>query len=196
MRKDSARVWAIVGAIAVPLAALLGLEYLGRMPASPEISTPPAATAMANPRSPLPEPALLAPPPAPATPRYAPGTYRCMSQGHAVYTDKPERDCAASAEVRPVNAAPAAAGIAPAKPYQQQLAELEQAQAAEAARTAVAAPSPPPASQPPRAERCQALWADIQRLDSLLRLPHSAAMGDHWTTERRRLSDLRYAEHC
>ncbi|MDO6387331.1 hypothetical protein [Uliginosibacterium sp. 31-12] len=194
MRKDSARVWAIVGAIAVPLAALLGLEYLGRMPASPEVSLPPPATAMANPHSALPEPALLAPPPAPAAPRYAPGTYRCMSQGRAVYTDKPERDCATSAEVRPVNAAPAAAGIAPAKPYQQQLAELEQAQAAEATRTAVTAPSPAP--QPSRAARCQALWADIQRLDSLLHQPHSAAMGDHWAAERRRLSDLRYAEHC
>lgn len=193
MRRDSARVWAIVGAIALPLAALLGLEHLaGLEPLAPATPAPALVRADMSPiRS---EPALLASSPVPVAPRDASGTYRCAQQGRVIYTDKPERDCAAGTEVRPVNAAPASAGIVPAKPYQQQLAELEQTQAAQVARSVASVAAPPP--QPARAALCEALWADIQRIDSLLRQPHSPAMGDYWTRERRQLSDRRHAERC
>lgn len=201
MKKDSTRLLAIAGAIAVPLAALLFVDYLASIstkPATPEVAPLVQAPAPA----PAPQRSIeikandaLASFPQAAAPHYAPGTYRCKSKGHTAYTDKPERDCEASSPVVPVSVTPATAGFAPDKPYQQQLAELEHRQAEEAAQRIASKPRKDAASGQHETV-CRMLWEQIQHIDSLLRQAHSAAQGDYWTSRRRELSDRRHTEHC
>jgi len=213
MNKNDGRFAAIFLAIAVPVGFWLGMEYLNRPVATAPAPVSPAPLArdgasLRPPLGSLPEtpsehpqaeevPApqqsvLLAVEPAPGR------LYKCQHNGHTAYTDKPGQQCDNAGQAMRMAPAMASAGIAPDKPYQQQLAELEQAQAKERA-LAVSDQGNQTQRNAERAahdQLCRNLADEIRWLDSALRQPHDAHMGDFWTEKRRNATDRRYSEHC
>jgi hypothetical protein len=209
MNKNDGRFAAIFLAIAVPVGFWLGMEYLNQPVATAPASVSPAPLARDGSSLRLPsespsehpqaeevpapqQSVLLAAEPAPG------GLYKCQHNGRTAYTDKPGQQCDNAGQATRMAPAVASAGIAPDKPYQQQLAELEQAQAKERALTV--------SDQGNQAQRnaeraahdqlCRNLADEIRWLDSALRQPHDAHMGDFWTEKRRNATDRRYSEHC
>jgi hypothetical protein len=207
MNKKDGRFAAIFLAIAVPVGFWLGMEYLNRpvapvadvAPPAPLVQQVPSADPPQQEELPAPQQsAVLAAEPAPG------GLYKCQHNGHTAYTDKPGQQCDNAGQATRMAPAVTSAGIAPDKPYQQQLAELEQAQAqAQAqARERALAVSDQGNEARRNAERaahdqlCRNLADEIRWLDSALRQPHDAHMGDFWTEKRRNATDRRYSEHC
>lgn len=202
MNKNEGRFAALFLGIAAPLGFWLGLEYLNQQPApAAEHSTavpmaadtphgPPAAATQAE--------AELSPRMArPAEASVAGGVFRCRQGDRIIYTDRPAQQCGADSPATRLAPVAASAGIAPARPYQQQLAELER----ERARV-----SPPPAvltrqvqgdlARGGHEQRCRDLAAEIVWIDGMLRQPHGAHTGDELTARRRRANDRRFEEHC
>lgn len=210
MNKHEGRFAAIFLAILVPAGFWLGMEYLNHAgePVSDEVK-PPAE--VAGPHVEKVRPAQdgtqveslamerqdqAATAPASEKPAVG-GVFKCQHNGRVTYTDKPDQQCDQGAQATRMAPVVANAGIAPAKPYQQQLAELEREQAHN---------TNPAEDQARRAQRdsdraaheqlCRNLADEITWIDSALRQPHDAHTGDDWTARRRRATDRRYSERC
>lgn len=200
MNKNNGRFAAIFLAVLVPVGFWLGLEYLNRptTPGSDAITVTPAKR-----NAPPPELARQEDEPAPlqnaaklAEPE-AGGIYKCLHNGRVAYTDKPEQQCDRGSAASHMAPAVTSAGIAPAKPYQQQLAELERDQARNANSVEdQARQADRDRERAAHEQLCSTLADEITWIDSALRQPHDAHTGDDWTARRRRATDRRYSEHC
>lgn len=203
MNKNEGRFAAIFLGIAAPLGFWISMEYLNQPPAAlPQHPTeaPRAAGAQQAHASAeatadaVQSSAMTRQLEEPATG----GIFRCRQGAQIIYTDRPAQQCGHDSVATQLAPAPARAGIAPDKPYQQQLAELEQAQA----RARVLAVSDQGNEARRNAERaahdqlCRNLDEEIRWLDSVLRQPHDAHMGDLWTEKRRNATGRHYSEHC
>lgn len=199
MHKNDGRFISAVLAVATPVILWLGIEYLNQ-PAGPVAARPVTVPATHPARSELEREQVdavttSAPLSQTGTPVFVTGMYKCLQRGKTIYTDKPQEDCDPGTAWVGIAPAPARTGMAPAKSYQQQLAELEQRKAEEARNAPpVVRPSSPQVDE--HAARCREIDAQIRWVDSTLRAPHDGAWGDKLNADRRRLNDQRYAERC
>lgn len=196
IRKDNGRFLAFLMALCVILASWLGLEYLSAPSVPPQAvpAVPPRASTP-RPGEPLPAPQARQPVQgSAAAPPAAAGILRCRSAGKVIYTDQ-HALCDKGAKVDVLDAAPTSAGIAPYRPYQDQLADLQ----AERRRQPAAVAPPDDAQRRARASQealCRSLDERIRWLDSALRQPHSAWEGDRLTAERRNATNRRFEARC
>jgi len=199
MHKNDGRFLSAVLAVATPVVLWLGIEYLNQ-PAGPgaakqAVSAPMRAAQSAAGMDTPDAVTIPAPAAQPAPPVFVPVMYKCTQHGKTIYTDKPQDDCDHGTAWVGIASVPARTGMAPAKPYQQQLTELEQ-HMAEEARNAPPVVRPSSAQVDEHAARCRDIDAQIRWVDSALRAPHDGFWGDKLNADRRRLNDQRYAERC
>ncbi|MCE1241824.1 hypothetical protein [Oryzomicrobium sp.] len=144
-----------------------------------------AATPTARPAAPAPQAA------APTVPQL----YKCRGPQGNAYRDQ---GCRAGEQLVAVERHTGAADPAAAQAEVERLRQRVAAMAAEReARHAYPEPTAMrTAAVDGKAAQCEALAQDITRVDAILRQPHSATEGDHWTTRRKELSDARFSLGC
>lgn len=197
--KGDRRFISILLAVATPVVAWLGLEYLNRPVATTEMDVVLVnarhRAVDAAPEDRMPEAVSIDSQaiPARAAPRVASGAtaIKCVRNGRTVYTDKSDGVCDPERAIGLVSTVPAATGVQPVRVVQEEAL----AQVSGHTQQSTAMGIPPPKSVEHSA-LCKQLEGQIAWLDSALRQPHSAQLGDHWTAQRRELTDKRYSERC
>ena len=119
------------------------------------------------------------------------GVVRCVLHGRTTYSDRP---CAPESITTSINTQPASQGLSPDVPYQAQLAQIQQMHSSPAKTEVHASQNSP--SVPDVVTRCKWLAQRIVWIDSALRQPHDAYLGDVWTKERKEASDERFRLEC
>jgi hypothetical protein len=120
--------------------------------------------------------------------------YKCKGPSGTAYRDHP---CSSKETVLQVTVAGPIS--APLYDLDQLKAKADEMEAARLQRAASQTASQIQAERPTRDSRksdCDALDRRLAEVDSLLRLPHSASVGDFWTGERRKLTDRRFSIGC
>lgn len=190
MKRDGRFISILLG-IATPLALWLGVEYLNQPSTEPlpdvvlvnSHHRQPEPLAPQQRTLPLREDSGAQPPPREAAPGMA---IKCLRNGRVAYTDKVDGVCDTGDSVTQVSTRPAVEGVKPV------IVETSIAQPS----SQTVAMGIPSRTAGAHSDMCRGLDERIAEIDRLLRLPHDAQMGDHWTALRHELMDQRYAQRC
>lgn len=189
----------ILLAVAVPVAAWLGVEYLSYLDRSktlPQDATPPAMPTSRD--KPIPQSGSVATE-KPATDATAPSLrqpgliHKCVTAGAVVYSDQP---CAPAAHVKTLQPNIERAGLAPARSYESQLAALEAERDGQARAQAPQPAGPVQVSTSPKEAQCTSLDNAIASVNARLREPHGPQYGDRLNSEKKQLYDRRFSLGC
>ncbi len=120
--------------------------------------------------------------------------YKCRGRSGTAYRDHP-----CTSEETELQVTVAGPVSAPRYNLEQLKAKADEMEAARLKRDALQIAVQSPVERSTRDSRkteCDALDQQIAAMDSRLRQPHSASEGDHWTGERKKLTDRRFSIGC